>query len=139
STVIVGGSIDDVLLKIAAGEDVGTLLVAAQQPLVARKQWLAGMLKVMGSLSLDDGAVRVLTGSGKSLLPVGVKGVSGHFSRGDLVSCFDSEDREVARGLVGYSSEESLLIMGKSSSSIEGILGYRGDKEIIHRDNMVVL
>jgi glutamate 5-kinase len=139
STVIAGGSIDDVLLKIAAGEDVGTLLVAAQQPLVARKQWLAGMLKVMGSLSLDDGAVRVLTGSGKSLLPVGVTGVSGHFSRGELVSCFDSEGREVARGLVGYSSEESLLIMGKSSSGIEGILGYRGDKEIIHRDNMVVL
>lgn len=139
STIIAGGSIENVLLKIAAGEDVGTLLVAAQEPLVARKQWLAGMLRVMGSLSLDDGAVRVLIGSGKSLLPVGVKAVSGHFSRGELVSCFDSEGREVARGLVGYSSEESRLIMGKSSGSIEEVLGYRGDKEIIHRDNMVVL
>lgn len=139
NTVIAGGSIEDVLLKIAEGDDVGTLLIAAQQPLVARKQWLAGMLKVMGSLTLDDGAVRVLTGSGKSLLPVGVKDVSGHFSRGDLVSCVDSAGREIARGLVGYGSDESRLIMGKSSGSIEEILGYSGDKEMIHRDNLVVL
>jgi len=139
STVIAGGSVDNILLKIAASEDVGTLLIARQQPLVARKQWLAGMLKVMGSLALDDGAVKVLRVSGKSLLPVGVKGVSGSFKRGDLVSCCDDDGLEVARGLVGYSIEESRLIMGSSSGEIEGILGYRGDKELIHRDNLVVL
>ncbi len=139
STVIAGGSVDNILLKIAASEDVGTLLIARQQPLVARKQWLAGMLKVMGSLTLDDGAVKVLRVSGKSLLPVGVKGVSGSFKRGDLVSCCDDDGLEVARGLVGYSIEESRLIMGSSSGEIEGILGYRGDKELIHRDNLVVL
>ena len=139
NTVIAGGSEPSVLLRIAAGEQVGTLLRAAQQPLLARKQWLAGMSKLKGLLELDDGAVKVLCGSGKSLLPVGVKSVSGDFERGDLVSCIDLAGREVARGLVNYSAQEAQLLCGRASSEIEVLLGYQGDDELIHRDNLVLL
>lgn len=139
STVIAGGAIDNVLLKIAAGEEVGTLLVAEQAPIVARKQWLAGMSRIKGTLQLDDGAVRALCDSGKSLLPVGVRGLSGGFSRGDLVSCLDGSGREVARGLVNYDVLEAKKIIGKSSAQIESQLGYQGDEEIVHRDNLVLM
>ena len=139
STVIVGGVMDDVLLRVMAGEVVGTLLVAGQQPLAARKQWLAGMSRIKGSLQLDDGAVNVLRESGKSLLPVGVSAVRGDFDRGDLVSCTDASGYEVARGLVNYSSAEAQKIMGKSSAQIGGQLGYQGDEELIHRDNLVLM
>ncbi len=138
-TVIAGGGLEDVLLKVAAGESVGTLLTAAQPPLLARKQWLAGMSQLKGSVRLDDGAVRVLCDSGKSLLPVGVSAVSGGFNRGDLVSCTNAGGCEVARGLVNYSAIETAQIIGKSSAEIESILGYQGDEELIHRDNLVVL
>jgi glutamate 5-kinase len=80
----------------------------------------------------------VLTQRGRSLLAVGVTAVEGIFTRGDLVSCVDSNGVEVARGLVGYSSEEANRIKGHSAESIAGILGYREDDELIHRDNLVV-
>lgn len=139
STIIAGGSVDQVLIHIANGEPVGTLLRSEQQPLAARKQWLAGMLLLAGTLVLDDGAASVLTGSGKSLLPVGVKAVQGRFERGDLVSCVNSAGTEIARGLVNYSAEEAAIIMGAGSGQIEGLLGYQGEKEIIHRDNLVLI
>ncbi|MFA7554460.1 MAG: glutamate 5-kinase [Spongiibacteraceae bacterium] len=138
-TVIVGGAMEDVLLRVAAGDLVGTLLLAGQQPLVARKRWLAGMTKLQGSLKLDDGAVKVLRESGKSLLPVGVSAVSGAFGRGDLVSCVDQFGNEVARGLVNYAVADAEKIIGKSSTLIESLLGYQGEVELIHRDNLVLV
>lgn len=138
-TVIAGGALQDVLLKLHAGESCGTFLSAGKEPLVARKQWLAGMLKVSGSLQLDDGAVKVLRESGKSLLPVGVRSVAGEFRRGDLVACLDSAGREIARGLVNYAADEARRICGRSSNDIESLLGYSGDPELIHRDNLVVI
>lgn len=138
NTVIAGGRNQNILHQVAAGENVGTLLSASQKPLAARKQWLAGQLQVKGKLFLDAGAVDVLTQRGRSLLAVGVTAVEGIFTRGDLVSCVDSNGVEVARGLVGYSSEEANRIKGHSAESIAGILGYREDDELIHRDNLVV-
>lgn len=139
NTVIAGGYVDNVLLKIAAGDDEGTLLTARQEPLAARKQWLAGMLKVSGSLELDDGAVSVLRHSGKSLLPVGVCQVVGQFNRGDLVSCVDHLGVEIARGLVNYSAAETAKLMGRGSDQIVSVLGYNGEQELIHRDNLVLI
>ncbi len=139
STVIAGGAVEQVLTRIAAGEPVGTLLVSGQQPLVARKQWLAGMLPLSGSLVLDDGAVEALKVSGKSLLPVGVKAVRGSFERGELVACVNAAGIEVARGLVNYGAGEAAKIIGASSLNIEASLGYQGEKELIHRDNMVLI
>lgn len=138
-TLIAGGRIDAVLERIYAGEDLGTLLVAEQQPQAARKRWIAGQLKMRGTLVLDDGAVRVLRESGRSLLPVGVKRVEGSFSRGDMVICTDAEGREIARGLVNYNSEEAHSIIGQPSERIDELLGYKDDDELIHRDNLVLV
>ena len=138
STVIVGGSNNNIISAVADGENVGTLLTASQQPIAARKQWLAGHLQVKGQLLLDAGAVKVLTGQGRSLLAVGVTDVLGHFTRGDLVSCIDSNGQEIARGLVNYNSDEARRIKGQSTEAIADILGYLEDDELIHRDNMVI-
>lgn len=137
-TVIAGGKLPDVLLQLAGGETVGTLLTAGQQPQAARKRWLAGQLQTRGTLVLDEGAVTVLTQQGRSLLPVGVKSVEGDFRRGDVVICADPQGRQIARGLVNYSRDEAVKIIGQSSENIEAILGYRDDDELIHRDNLVL-
>lgn len=139
STVIASGRESNVITRVLDGEVVGTHLHAAQGRVAARKQWLAGQLRAMGKLRLDAGAVKVIRDGGKSLLPVGVRDIEGAFARGEIVSCLDPEGREVARGLVNYSSEETARIIGKPSDKIESILGYVDEPELIHRDNMVVL
>jgi glutamate 5-kinase len=137
-TVIIGGRVENALLRIAAGETVGTFLWAEQQPQAARKRWLSGQLQTRGQLILDDGAVRVLREQGKSLLPVGVKEVRGDFTRGELVICSDLSGKEIARGLVNYHADEARKIIGKPSNKIQEILGYHDYNELIHRDNLVL-
>lgn len=139
ATVIASGKSENVISEIFSGAELGTHLLPDIAPLAARKQWLAGQLQVKGGLVLDQGAVKVLKVSGKSLLAVGVKSVSGEFERGELVSCFDEQGIEVARGLVNYSSEEAVKIAGLSSAEFEDVLGYCDEAELIHRDNMVLL
>lgn len=139
ATVIASGAVVDVIASVIAGADLGTYFLPDIEPLAARKRWLAGQLQVKGRLVLDAGAVRVLKTEGKSLLAVGVKGVSGQFARGELVSCVDEEGLEVARGLANYGHADAQLIAGKSSLEFEKILGYADDAEIIHRDNMVLI
>ena len=95
-------------------------------------------MRCSGKLQLDDGAVSVLVNKNASLLPVGVKKVSGKFNRGEVVSCVDSNGDEVARGLVNYSSAESKLIMGQSSLNVAKILGYEDAPELINRENLVL-
>ncbi|MEJ2346391.1 MAG: glutamate 5-kinase [Gammaproteobacteria bacterium] len=139
STLIASGRESEVLVRIAAGEELGTVLHATKEPLAARKQWLAGQLKVKGRLHLDEGAVRGVSEAGRSLLAVGVNRVEGGFNRGELVACVAPGGREVARGLVNYSAEEARKIMGQPSDRIEALLGYVVEPELIHRDDMVVL
>lgn len=136
-TVIANGRVPDVVAGVAAGESVGTFLQTQRQPQSARKQWLASLLHAKGQLVLDDGAVRGVSEQGRSLLPIGITAVSGEFQRGDLVSCVDSTGRERARGLVNYTADEAAALIGKSSGQIEAILGYCGEEEMIHRDNLV--
>ncbi|MFT6388583.1 MAG: glutamate 5-kinase [Cellvibrionaceae bacterium] len=138
-TIIVGGKIENVIQELAKGKVIGTLLLADQQPQAARKRWLAGQLQSRGELILDDGAVRVLKQSGRSLLSVGIKTIKGHFTRGDLVICKDSTGNEIARGLVNYNYLEAEKIKGESSESIETLLGYKNEEEMIHRDNLVLV
>ena len=138
-TVIASGHEPDVLLRLARGERIGTLLLAQTTPLAARKQWLADHLTLGGRLALDAGAVRALSRDGKSLLPVGVTAVHGEFERGAVVGCLDADGREVARGLVNYSSSETRRIMRRPSGDIESILGYMDGPELIHRNNLVLL
>ena len=137
ATIIANGRQPDVIAQIAEGVPLGTFLQTHRRPQSARKQWLASLLHAQGKLVLDDGAVRGVSDQGRSLLPIGVVSVSGDFQRGDLVSCIDSAGRERARGLVNYSSEEARALAGKGSADIESVLGYRGEEELIHRDNLV--
>jgi len=138
-TAIVNGNQGNVLLDLYEGNEIGSLLLPDAQPIAARKQWLASHLKVCGELVLDDGAVDVLKKSGRSLLPVGIKSIKGKFLRGEIVACLDAQGKVIARGLVNYDASEAQLIISKSSDQILSILGYDGDHEMIHRDNLVLL
>jgi len=138
NTIIVNGKEDRVLARLYDGEELGTLLEADDEPVTARKQWLAGQLTLKGTLVLDPGAVKVLKASGKSLLAVGIKQVLGQFSRGDVVACADESGKEVARGLINYDAAEVEKLKGNSSEKILQLLGYAGEDEVIHRDNLIV-
>ena len=138
ATVIAHGHEADVLSRVLGGETLGTLLRPDRESLAARKQWLAGHLQLRGKLVLDDGAVKVLKESGRSLLPVGVTAVSGDFRRGEVVACVDKNGAEVARGLVNYNVAEAQKIKGRASGEIEAVLGYVDEPELIHRDNLVL-
>ncbi len=138
-TLIASGREPDVLVRLCAGERIGSMLAATTPPLTARKQWLADHLQVRGSVQLDAGAARALREGGGSLLPVGVRNVTGDFERGAVIACLDPEGIEIARGLTHYSAADARRIAGQPSSAIESILGYIDHLELIHRDNMVLL
>lgn len=138
-TVIASGHEHDVLLRLAAGERIGSHLRAQTLTLQARKQWLADHLQVRGRIVLDAGAVQALLREGKSLLPVGVNDVSGEFERGEVVSCIGPDGVEVARGLVNYNASDTRRILRAPTSEIESRLGYVDEPELIHRDNLVLI
>ena len=139
STVIAWGREPDALLRLCAGEAIGTLLVAPTQKQQARKQWMADHLQLRGSMLIDDGAVNKLTREGKSLLPIGMHSVKGEFSRGDVIAICDLQGTELARGLANYASAECRLLCKKPSSEIEKLLGYVAEPEMVHRDNLVLM
>ncbi len=136
-TAIASGHETDPIIRLAAGESVGTLLVSTTPPLAARKQWLADHLQLAGRLILDTGAVEALR-AGKSLLPIGVIAAEGEFERGAAVACISPDNHEIARGLSNYGSGEARLIARKTTADIENILGYVDEPEIIHRDNLIL-
>ncbi len=138
-TVIAWGREEQVLVRLAEGEAIGTQLSAQTARLTARKQWMADHLKTAGQVTLDAGAVQKLLSEGKSLLPIGVTAVGGEFGRGDVITCVDPEGTPVARGMSNYASTEVRRIMRKPSSEIAAILGYVEEVELIHRDNLVLL
>ena len=139
STVIAWGREPDALLRLCAGESIGTLLVAPTQKQQARKQWMADHLQMRGAIAIDDGAANKLTGEGKSLLPIGMHSVKGEFSRGDVIAICDLQGTELARGLANYASAECRLLCKKPSSEIEKLLGYVAEPEMVHRDNLVLM
>jgi glutamate 5-kinase len=138
STVIACGHEQDVLLRLASGEAIGTALIAGTGKLAARKQWMADHLQMRGAVVVDDGAVTKVRNEGKSLLPIGVIQVQGDFRRGDVIAVRTQAGHEVARGLANYSSSEARLIARKPSSQIEALLGYMNEPELIHRTNLVL-
>jgi glutamate 5-kinase len=139
STVVAWGRETDVLSRLIAGEPIGTFFKAQTAKLAARKQWMVDHLQLRGAVIIDQGAVRKLRNEGKSLLPIGMVDVVGEFWRGDVIVIRDDQNADVARGLANYSSGEARLIMRKSSSEFQALLGYPGDPEMVHRDNMVML
>ncbi|MEL6552976.1 MAG: glutamate 5-kinase [Cyanobacteria bacterium J06621_11] len=137
-TVIMQGQTPENLLKILAGEPVGTLFEAQSTHPAARKRWIAGNLIPAGRLYLDKGASTAIQTAGKSLLPAGVTEVEGEFESGDAVLLCDKSGEEIARGLVNYSDADLRKIVGHRSDEIVQLLGYEGNETVIHRDNLVL-
>ena len=138
STVIVYGREPRVLQRLAAGETIGTELVCYQPRILARKSWIADHLNIEGAVLLDAGAARAIVKGNTSLLPVGVKEVRGDFKRGDVIAVLSPQGDELARGLAGYSSSDTVRIAGHHTEEIEGILGFIEQPELIHKDNLVI-
>lgn len=138
STVIAWGREPDCLLRLAAGEIIGTLLVAPTQKSQARKRWMADHLQLRGAVSVDAGAVAKLREEGKSLLPIGMTAVEGDFARGDVIAVRDEGGVEIARGLANYAAAEARLLCRRPSAEIERLLGYVAEPEMIHRTNLVL-
>jgi glutamate 5-kinase len=139
STLICWGREHEVLLRLAAGESIGTALVAGTPKLAARKQWMLDHLQLRGAVQVDAGAALKLRSEGKSLLPIGITEVQGEFVRGDVIAVRDASGHELARGLANYSSAEARLIARRPSSQIGTLLGYANEPEMIHRTNLVLV
>ncbi len=137
-TVILNGRTPGNLLRMIEGEELGTYFLPARDRMAAKKHWIAFTKKPRGKLFVDEGARRALVEGGKSLLPSGIKGVEGGFGRGDAVRLCCMEGKEFAKGVVNYALAELLPIMGKKTSDIETILGYKYGDEVVHRDNLVL-
>jgi glutamate 5-kinase len=125
-------------LKRLEGRARCTWFVPHSTPVAARKQWIAGTLRPAGAVHIDGGALRALR-DGRSLLAAGVIGTLGRFESGDTVSVLTTDNMEVARGVIAYSDSDTARIMGRRSSEIEALLGYRGRDELIHRDDLVIM
>ncbi len=137
--IIADGWQKNVLLRILAGEEIGTIFYPRGDKLAARKRWIAFALKRQGHLVLDKGAGTAVEERGKSLLPSGILAVEGTFKQGDCVGLKNQSGREFARGLVKYSSQEIAQLRGAKTSEIEKILGYKNTDEIIRRDDLALL
>ncbi|HEY1558364.1 MAG TPA: glutamate 5-kinase [Kofleriaceae bacterium] len=137
--IVAPGREPDVLVRVLAGADVGTLFVPGGRELSARKHWIAYGGKPAGRVVIDDGAARALTGGGKSLLPAGIVGVEGDFELGDTVSIARHDGAEIARGLAAYPADDLRKIQGLQSAAIEARLGYKSSEEAVHRDDLVIL
>jgi glutamate 5-kinase len=136
--IIANGRRQGVLEDIFKGEEIGTLFMPQDNALCGRKHWIAFSKAPKGRLVIDRGAAEALRRNGKSLLPSGIREVMGTFIRGDSVVILDSDRREIAVGMVSYSSDEVKKIMGLKSSEIESVLGHKDYDEVIHRDNLAI-
>lgn len=136
---ITSGKKPELLSEIICGRECGTFFSPSREKISQKKCWIAYSSRSKGAVILDDGAVKAVTGMGKSLLPTGIVGVEGNFEVGDPVNCLNSQGKRVAKGLSNYSSGDMKKIMRRKTSEIEGILGYKYSDEAIHRDNMVIL
>jgi glutamate 5-kinase len=137
-TLIASGESENVLARLMAGEMLGTLFTTDNDRITAHQQWLAAHLQTAGRLVIDAGAVEAIKLNHRSLLPVGVKVVEGHFDRGDVVECVDLSGARVAVGRVNFSSSSAELVKGLSSEKIYEVLGEARSLEMIHRDHMAI-
>tara|TARA_B100000767_G_scaffold258240_1_gene266759 strand:- start:3421 stop:4524 length:1104 start_codon:yes stop_codon:yes gene_type:complete len=138
-TIIANGTKKDILIKIFNKEDnIGTTIFNKNSAVKSKKQWIANSLKVKGSVIIDAGAQKIIKKSGKSLLPIGVKSISGNFKKGDMVTISDARNMEIARGLTNYNSKDLIKIIGKSTKLIKEEFGLLNSDVVIHADNMIL-
>lgn len=139
TTLIISGQKPGYIKRAFQRETVGTLFLPQSGRLSSKKHWIAYALKARGRVTLDGGAADALVNRGRSLLPSGITAVEGSFDVGDAILCVSHEGREIAKGLTNYNASEMIQIKGMHSSQIEGVLGYKGMDEVIHRDNLVIV
>jgi glutamate 5-kinase len=139
AVIMANGSRDGVLDEVLGGEAVGTLFLPHGEGVPALKRWIGYTARPKGTLTVDDGARRAIAEKGRSLLPVGVRGVAGNFGKGDLVTVVDAAGVEIARGLSNYSAADAARIAGLDHGQIVTVLGKVPYDELIHRDNLVVV
>ncbi|CAG69325.1 glutamate 5-kinase [Acinetobacter baylyi] len=137
-TLIASGESDHVLSRLMSGELLGTLFSTDKDRITAHQQWLAAHLQTAGRLVIDAGAVEAIKQRHRSLLPVGVKAVEGHFNRGDVVECVDQSGQRVAVGRVNFSSRSAEIIKGLASDKVHQVLGEARSLEMIHRNHMAI-
>ncbi len=137
-TLIASGESDRVLARLMAGELLGTLFITDDDRMTAHQQWLAAHLQTAGRLVIDDGAVNAIKTQHRSLLPVGVKAIEGHFDRGDVVECVDRQGKRIAVGRVNFSSRSAELVKGLASDKVYQVLGEARSLEMIHRNHMAI-
>ena len=137
-TLIASGESENVLARLMAGEMLGTLFTTDNDRVTAHQQWLAAHLQTAGRLVIDDGAVEAIKLKHRSLLPVGVKAIEGHFARGDVVECVDTQGHRVAVGRVNFSSRSADLVKGLASDKVHQVLGEARSLEMIHRNHMAI-
>lgn len=138
--VIASGTEKNAITRILQGDNIGTLFTSRENRLQFRKRWLAFGAKIEGSIEVDNGCEEAMhKAGGCSVLPAGICKVNGMFQAGSTISVLAESGRELARGLVHYSSDELELIKGCRSSDIEEILGHKNFDEVIHRDDLVIL
>lgn len=135
--VVADGRMDRVLIRLLAGEEVGTLFVPAARRLSSRSRWI-GAVRPAGAVVVDEGAVRALTEKHRSLLPAGVKSVEGEFERGDIIAVKGMDGKVIAKGLSNYGSKDIARIQGQKTSAVRAVLGDAAYEEIIHRNNLVL-
>ena len=137
--VIADGREPDVLVRVAGGEEIGTLFPSSVDRMESRKRWMLAGLSLKGSIAVDAGASKALREQGRSLLPAGVRDVEGDFQRGDAVAIIHGDGKRIACGIANYSAEDILRIRGLRSDRIEEELGHHYGGEVVHRDNLVLL
>jgi len=135
--VVADGRMEEVLIRILAGEEVGTLFTPAARRLSSRSRWI-GSVRPAGAVVVDEGAVKALVEKHKSLLPAGIRSVEGEFERGEIIAVKGMDGRIVARGLSNYGSQDIARIQGQKSAAVRAALGEAAYEEVIHRNNLVL-
>lgn len=138
STAIAWGREPEALWRLMQGEAIGSLLIAPDSKLQARKQWMADHLQLEGRVFVDAGAAARLREGKASLLPIGMTAVEGEFVRGEVIAICDADGQELARGLSNYASAEAKLICRKHTEQISALLGYEAEPEMVHKSNMLL-
>ncbi|HJO93792.1 MAG TPA: glutamate 5-kinase [Victivallales bacterium] len=137
---IANGTNPEILEQIFNAEDVGTLFIPVRsRQMPSKKRWLSFFTETKGKIFIDIGASNAIVNNGRSLLPSGITSVSGSFKRGSTVDLLNSNNKTIAKGLTNYSVKDLSKIAGFKSKDINKKLGYHGDEEVIHRDNLVII
>lgn len=138
TVAIADGRLPDVILKLAAGETVGTRFLPSSLKLGSRKRWMLSGLCVRGKLVVDSGAATALKQQERSLLAAGINRVEGKCQRGDIVNIYDLQGTRIGCGISNYSSADIEIIKGAHSGQIATLLGYDYGTEVVHRNNLVI-